>query len=190
MTQRCEVRLGGAERIGTHDLRARIVAVAVAPRGAARRVIADQRHLVGAPDLLDAHGRIAAVVARIAPQGLVLVEVLGRKDIDGQRFHARRHRAIACREDRCIARRDTGAGEQSLALRAHDHLRRQWLGRAPAGAHLRPRRRCAQQCRRCAHHQGCFPDHRVPLSRLRCAACLARLPQISMLHHRRVCARV
>src|SRR5690606_35697242 len=49
------VFLRRGEAVGADDFFARVVAVAETPRGAARRIVADQWYLVGTPDLLQTH---------------------------------------------------------------------------------------------------------------------------------------
>ena len=134
LQQRRVVLLGGLERVRAHDLLARIVAIAEAPRGRSRRIVADQRNLVRAPDLLEADGRVAAVVAPVGPELAVLVEILGREDVVRQRLHARRHCAVARREDRHVVRRDAGAGVHAFALGADDDVGAQRIARAASDA--------------------------------------------------------
>src|SRR5690606_4489128 len=75
-----------AEAVGADDRFARIVAVAVAPGCRLRRVVADQGGAVATPQVLKGSRCVAAEVARISPQGTVLVEVLRREDVDRQGF--------------------------------------------------------------------------------------------------------
>src|SRR4029079_12387039 len=72
LQQRRVVILRRPEWVGAHDFLARVVAIAEAPGGRARRIGADQRHFVRAPDLLEADGGIAAVVARVGPKLTIL----------------------------------------------------------------------------------------------------------------------
>ncbi len=76
---------GGLEGIGADDLAARPVELAVAPGGRGRRVGADTAAL---PQALDDLARgVAAVVARVGPGRLVLVDVLRGEEVDGQGLH-------------------------------------------------------------------------------------------------------
>ena len=77
----------------------RIVAIAVAPRGRLGSRVADQLRAVRSVLLLDRDRAVAAEVARIRPELLVLVEVLRRVEIDGERLRARGHLAVARRAD-------------------------------------------------------------------------------------------
>ena len=129
--------LGRREPVRAHDLLARIIAVAEAPGRRARRIVADQRHLVRAPDLLEADGRVAAVIARIEPEVAVLVEVRRREDVVRQRLDAGRNGAVLRREDRRVAFGNAGADEQAFALGADDEGGLDRIARAAADARLR-----------------------------------------------------
>src|SRR5690606_13077805 len=87
------------ERVGAHDGLARVVAVAMAPRGRLRRVVADERLALSAPELLDARRAVAAEVARVAPELAVLIEIVGREQVSRQRLDTGWVRAGACRAD-------------------------------------------------------------------------------------------
>ena len=132
------VRFRGIESVGTDDLVARIVPIAVTPRSRRRRIVTDQRDLVCAPDLLQADRRVATVVARIGPERLVEVKILGREDVHRQRRDTRRRRTVARRENRCVAFGDAGTGVKTLAFGADDDLGDQRIGRAAAAALLAP----------------------------------------------------
>src|SRR5690606_28816574 len=90
LEQRLVVLLRGRERIRAHDRLARIVAVAVAPRGGRGRIVADDPRPRG-PLRLERGAAVAAEVARIAPERPVLVEILGRENIDRERLDAVGH---------------------------------------------------------------------------------------------------
>src|SRR5690606_39542462 len=102
LEQRLVVLLRGLERIRAHDRLARIVAIAISPRGGRWRIVADQRIAVAAPEVLDRGGAVAAEVARIAPEVAVLVEVLRREEVDLERLDALRHLPRASRADEAV----------------------------------------------------------------------------------------
>src|SRR5690606_35273 len=102
LEQRLVVLLRGLERIRAHDRFARIITVAVSPRRGRRRIVTDQPLTVAAPEILDRGRAVAAEVARIAPELTVLVEILGREDIDLWRLDTFRHRAVAGRADEAV----------------------------------------------------------------------------------------
>ena len=139
------VRLRGGERVGADDLAPRIIAIAEAPGGRARRIVADERHLVRAPDLLEADRRIAPVIARVRPELAILVEILRREDVDRQRFDTWRCRTILRGKDRHVVRRNPRAGEHPLALGADDDLDLQRFTCTPARTR-HGRRRGAARC--------------------------------------------
>src|SRR5262249_34863968 len=113
--QRLVVLLRRLERIGAHDRLARIVAVAVAPRGRARRLVADHA-LARGPLVLDRGRRIAAEVALVGPERAVLVKVLGRVEVGLQRLDARRVIAVAgAADERGRRRLRTGSSGRSTA---------------------------------------------------------------------------
>src|SRR5688572_28414587 len=135
--QRRVVLLRRLERVRAHDLLARVIAVAESPGCRARRIVSDQRHLVGAPDLLEADRRVAAVIARVEPEIAVLVEVLRRENVVRQRLDAGRNGAVLRREDRRVALGDAGTDEQALAFGADDHRGSKRIPSAAARARLR-----------------------------------------------------
>src|SRR5690606_5975535 len=138
--QRLVVRFRGPEFVRAHDLLARIVAIAEPPRRRSRRIVADQRHLVRAPDLLETDRRVTAVVPRVEPERLVLVEILRREDVDRQRLDSRRHVAVTRGVDRRIPRRYARPGPVPFALGADDVGRYVRVGRPAADALLREAR--------------------------------------------------
>src|SRR5688500_15377421 len=93
-TQRLVMLLRRFERVRAHDRVARIVAVAVTPRGRRGRIVADRAAAVAAPLILDRRGAVAAEVAWIAPQRAILVEVLRGEEIHRERSDPRRRGAI------------------------------------------------------------------------------------------------
>src|SRR5690606_35406969 len=97
--QRLVVLLRRLERVRAHDRLARVVAVAVAPRRGARRVVADQTRAVAGPEALDRERAVAAEVARIAPRVAVRVEVVGREQVPLERLDAGRRLARRRRAD-------------------------------------------------------------------------------------------
>src|SRR5581483_4434971 len=99
LEQSLVVLLRGLEPVWTDDRRARVVAVAVTPRGGGRPRLADQPGAERAPLLLDTGRTIAAEVAWIAPQCPILVKVLGREQIHRQGLDARRCGAVLRRAD-------------------------------------------------------------------------------------------
>src|SRR5690606_16522125 len=123
LEQRLVVLLGGLERIRAHDRLARIVAIAVAPRGRRRRIVADQAGAVRAPLLLERDRAVAAEVARIAPEVAVLVEILGREEIDLERLDARRGVAVAGGADAHVRiEGGTVRAERDRDIRADDFV--------------------------------------------------------------------
>ena len=81
------VGLGALVGIGADDLIARKIQSTVAPGRRRRWSRAD---LSALPDGFDQHARgLAAEVPRVGPQGPILVEILGREHVHGQRMHAR-----------------------------------------------------------------------------------------------------
>ena len=88
LEQRVVVRLGRLERVRADDRCARIVAIAIAPGRRARRIVADRVALKRlAPCCCSMReAAVAAEVARIAPERAILVEILGREEIDRQRL--------------------------------------------------------------------------------------------------------
>src|SRR5262245_14467535 len=60
----------------------------MAPRGSRGIVVHDQRSAHRARVRFDADRAVAAEVTRIAPESLVLVEVLGGEDVDRERLDA------------------------------------------------------------------------------------------------------
>jgi len=86
--------LRGLERIGTDDGLARIVAIAIAPGGGARRIVTNRCTEDRAALHLQSFRTVAAEVARVLPQLAVLVEVLGGEEIDRQRLHPGGCRAV------------------------------------------------------------------------------------------------
>ena len=121
--QRLVVLLRRVERIRRHDLLARIIAVAVAPRAGLGRMIADDRHLGGAPLRLEAGGRVAPEIARIGPKLAVDIEVARREDVARQRRDAGRHRTVACGHDGHEIVGGARTHEHALAVGADDRLR-------------------------------------------------------------------
>src|SRR5690606_9827284 len=119
-----------------YDLFPRIVALTVPPSRASRRVVADQRDLVGPPDLLEPYGRVAAVIAWIEPKRLVPIEVSSREDVDRQRFDAVGHIAVAGGIDRRVTGRHAGAGPITLAFGADDVGRHERVRGSPPDAFL------------------------------------------------------
>ena len=90
--QRFVVRLRGLERVGAHDRLARIVAVADSPRRRVRggSLPIDRRRRWRRAASRQPMRAVAAEVARIPPERAVLVEVLRREEVDGQRLDAGR----------------------------------------------------------------------------------------------------
>ena len=119
------------EAVRAHDGVARIVAVAVAPRGRARRIVADRHDArVPAALCLDGPRAVAAEVARVAPERFVLVEILRREEVDGQRLDAGRARAVPRRPFVALLRLAVRPGARR-APRADDEI--------VVGIHLEPR---------------------------------------------------
>ncbi len=126
------------ETVRADDFCSRIVAIAETPGSRARRIVSNQGDLIGAPDLLEPDGRIAAVVARFVPERLVLVEVFGREDVDWQRLDTCRHGTVARSVNRHVVVRDAGAGVVALALGADDVVGSLRIRRPAPRAGLRP----------------------------------------------------
>ncbi len=84
--QRCVMLLRRLELVRADDRFARIVAVAVAPRRIFRATLADEAGAVRTPLFFDRGRAVAAEVALVGPERLVLVEVLRREEVDGQRL--------------------------------------------------------------------------------------------------------
>src|SRR5690606_13129932 len=105
------VRLRGLEFIGADYRLARIVAVAVAPRSARRRIVPDRAAAVTAPEVFDRSRAVAAEIARVAPERPVLVEILRGEEIHLERLDAGRGLTVARAADefaRVAAHRRTG----------------------------------------------------------------------------------
>src|SRR6185437_241594 len=90
--QRFVMLLCRLEGVGTDDRLPRVVAIASAPGPGRRVTVLDERGADRSKLILEAIGTRAPEVALIAPEGLVLVEVLGREDVDRQRGDAGRRR--------------------------------------------------------------------------------------------------
>ena len=91
------VSLGRRECIRAEDRFARIITAAIAPRRASRRIVADdfeEHRRDRAPLRLDRLRAVASEVARIGPRRAILVEVLRREEIHGERLDAGRRGAI------------------------------------------------------------------------------------------------
>ena len=97
--ERLVVGLCGLELVGADDRLARVVPIAVSPRGRCRRLVAD--HLAP-PLLLETIGTVAPEVPLVGPQRAVGVEVLGREDVDRERLDPFRCGAVACRAEEPI----------------------------------------------------------------------------------------
>src|SRR5579871_87196 len=110
--------LRGLIRIRADDLFARIVRAAVAPRGGCRGFVADA---VRGPDIGKLARRVAAEIALIGPELLILIEVLREEQIERQRLHSR----WRARKGRC------GSAAQSSTSASSA------LGRLLRGRHVR-----------------------------------------------------
>ena len=135
------VLLGGLEWIRTHDLCARIVAVAIAPSGGRGGCMADRRSFSGAPLSFEPCRRVASEVPRIAPEVAVLVEVAGREDVARQRRDASRDSAVFGCEDRHRALGEPWAESHSFPVRSDDHVYANRSARAATDGRLRRRER-------------------------------------------------
>ena len=111
--QRLVVLLRRLVRVRAHDALARPVVVAVAPRRRLRRLGTDA---LPVPHRVELARIVAAVVALVEPVRPILVEVLRREQIDGQRLDAGRRP-----EDRRAARRVhvRRRGRQAAPHRGH-----------------------------------------------------------------------
>ena len=89
--------LSGLESVGADDGFTRIVAVAEAPGHRAGRIVTHGVAAgVGATGGLDGHAGVAAPVAWVHPQILILIEIFRGVDINRQGFHTLRNCAVAC----------------------------------------------------------------------------------------------
>ena len=156
--ERLVVLARGLELVRAHDGCARVITIAVAPGRRRCTCVTDQPCAVRAPLLFDADGTVAAKIAGIAPERAILVEILGREQVDGKRRHARGGVAVAGRAhegSRCIARRRTTWRPERPLHRCADDLVLPQIGcerRASAyaleariGHLLRPRRRAERR---------------------------------------------
>ena len=151
--------LRGPERVGADDRRAWIVAVAVAPGGAARRILADGGREDRAPLQFEPLRTVAAEVARILPELAILVEILRGEDVDGQRLHAGGRGAVG-RGHHDDAGRLSGLRLAAIARTAETHgaheriarqIRKRTLGFRRIGLrawawNLRGGQHCRQRC--------------------------------------------
>src|SRR5690606_409203 len=117
LDQRLVVLLCRLERIRADDRLARIVAIAVPPRGRRRRVVAYHSAAgIRAPLFLARNRAVAAKVARIAPQVPILVEIFRREEIDRERLDAFRRLAVAGGANQPAAGIPLHAGPDDLVL--------------------------------------------------------------------------
>ena len=115
------MRLRRLEFIGTDERLAGQALVAQSPRGRARRIAADHRDGIGAVLVLEPLRAVAAEVARILPELAILVEILRREQIDGQRLDAGRHGTVPCRTHGKVNRFAGRAGAARGAARGRTH---------------------------------------------------------------------
>ncbi len=156
------------KRIRAQDRLARIVELAVAPCGGSRRILADdfQEHRRDRPMLrLDRLRAVAAVVARIGPERAILVKVLRREEIHGQRLDAWRGGAAPRGSDDEIGIAASGATDQRDSHCADERV----------ALHLRSH--SLQLGGRCAARNG-FARRRMQCHRERRAAAYALEPGI------------
>src|SRR5262249_47431883 len=122
--QRLVVLLRGLERIRTHDRFAREIAVAVTPGRRRGALVRDQALAVRTPLLFDRGGAVAAEVALVGPERLVLVEILRREEVDGERRDSGRRGSAAGRADERAARTRRAAASATRGRCARGRLLR------------------------------------------------------------------